>query len=122
MNEASRKVKRPRPRPKPYRGSILAFLAVVILCAPGCASFGHNVWNNRQEVFARLDNLVVRADEVYGGPLGYPVGLFIEGVNAALFLTFAGFSGAAHALQAATFVETIGLAAPCEGCETRPSK
>lgn len=100
----------------------MKILALALFGLTGCASFGHNVWNNRQEVFTRLDNLVVRADEIYGGPLGYPVGLFIEGVNATLFLTFAGFSGAAHALQAATFVETIGLSAPCEGCETRPSK
>ena len=96
-------------------------LLLPLLAAPGCANFGHNVWNHRQEVFGRLDNLVVKAEAIYGGPAGYPVGFFLEGVNAALFLVFAGFSGSAHALQTLTFAEAIGLAEPCVGCESRPA-
>ena len=90
-----------------------------LLLGPGCASFGHGVWTNRAEVFARLDHVELAWKEAGGTLAGASIAPFVQTGNALLFLLFAGFSGAAHATQAP--LEALGIAGKCEGCESRPA-
>ena len=90
------------------------FLIVALAGAlPGCASFAHGVWENRQEVFARLDDAANDVKESYGSIAYGVAGPGAKMLNAMLFLVFAGFSGAAHATQVPT--DALGLTA-CESC------
>ena len=58
----------------------LAFLLALPLF--GCANFSRGVWENRGEVFARLDALVPKAEHAYGTVTGFPVALAVEATNA----------------------------------------
>lgn len=89
--------------------------ALSMLLLTGCASFGHGVWNNRQEVFQRLDAAAESWRDAYG-TAGYAfVAPVTHSANALLFLLFAGLSGASHAVSAPT--TALGITGGCTECE-----
>lgn len=68
--------KKPRPRPRPYPLGVSLALFLLPACS-GLGSFGRNVWENREEVFARLDALVPEAKAAGGQVAGFPVALVV---------------------------------------------
>jgi hypothetical protein len=77
-------------------------LAILILIPflAGCASFGRGVWENRQEVFARLDSVQVAWENAGGTLAGASIAPFVQTTNALLYLLFAGLAGGAEVVDA----------------------